>query len=539
MKRIIIISIVLGGLLISFQWSSACSLDFTGSPTSDKADIYATRIDITFQPVVSSECIVMRTVWSLDGQEIFSEDSLQEFSYNFQDAGNYRLQCRIETATGETFQKTRAIHLEETIQINLTPSTGCSVHGPTGLLDTGIHCGPKDGETLCHEIYPQNMIVSMKCHPLPGYFNTGWTMNGKTVDAPFPESTSEIMLNWKGSNEPEQGECNELSSTCYTLTIKKDGPGNGRIVGSGIDCGEDCVSRYAKGASLKLQAIADQRSEFLQWRVNGRGGVKSVLHIYDDTTVTAVFSQRANRKPLFAEEPAPQHSRYYRHQVQTRDPDGDRVSYRLVNAPENMNISPYGEITWLPKREQLGEYTITIKADDGRGGIAQQVLKLTITEETFSHAEIGFLDAFDLEQGMSFEDSSLLNLRSGTATWFESILLPQTIQGEELLLSFPESAQFFYTLTKSEIIFRPLLVLDREVSLLKNMAYEDVDAMQIEEASFFDSERGFSVDENDTVLLKINTGQVFKIGNFSYDSDPQKLFVHFDYMELLLKGEAK
>lgn len=77
----------------------------------------------------------------------------------------------------------------------------------------------------------------------------------------------------------------------HTLTVEKDGAGDGIVVGSGIDCGSDCIEIYREGTMIFLKAIPDADSVFDKWLVNG-GPVQGRIEIHQDTIVTAIFNSK-------------------------------------------------------------------------------------------------------------------------------------------------------------------------------------------------------------------------------------------------------
>lgn len=84
----------------------------------------------------------------------------------------------------------------------------------------------------------------------------------------------------------------------------------------------------------------------------------------------------ANRPPrIVSTPPAVIGAGVYSYQVSASDPDGDRVTYGFVTAPEGMSIDPSnGMISWtLPvKIGARMEIPVKIKVEDGDGGIADQ-----------------------------------------------------------------------------------------------------------------------------------------------------------------------
>ena len=68
----------------------------------------------------------------------------------------------------------------------------------------------------------------------------------------------------------------------------------------------------------------------------------------------------------------------YFYPVRAIDPDGDVVTYSLVQAPEGASIDPTtGRIDWNPPNPGVIEFLVT--ADDGRGGVDTQAYAVTVT----------------------------------------------------------------------------------------------------------------------------------------------------------------
>ncbi len=71
----------------------------------------------------------------------------------------------------------------------------------------------------------------------------------------------------------------------------------------------------------------------------------------------------------------------YVYQITAYDPDGDRLTYRLLKAPQGMTINPStGLIRWEVPKQVEGKQDVAIKisVDDGDGGSAYQEFSLTL-----------------------------------------------------------------------------------------------------------------------------------------------------------------
>jgi len=95
----------------------------------------------------------------------------------------------------------------------------------------------------------------------------------------------------------------------------------------------------------------------------------------------------------------------YVYQAIATDPDDDSVVYSLGNSPSGMYLdSRTGLLQWAPTEEQLGEHSITIQADDGRGGVAFQRYRVYVLPSNeaprIDHADLDLaidqVDAADL-----------------------------------------------------------------------------------------------------------------------------------------------
>jgi RHS repeat-associated protein/uncharacterized repeat protein (TIGR01451 family) len=70
----------------------------------------------------------------------------------------------------------------------------------------------------------------------------------------------------------------------------------------------------------------------------------------------------------------------YNYDVEASDPDGDTLTYSLLNPPAGMSINAgTGLVSWTPTAQQVGSHSIAVRADDGRGGIAAQDFTLAVS----------------------------------------------------------------------------------------------------------------------------------------------------------------
>ena len=68
----------------------------------------------------------------------------------------------------------------------------------------------------------------------------------------------------------------------------------------------------------------------------------------------------------------------YMYPVEAVDPDGDKLIYRLEEAPKGMNIDKKGVLSWSLSEAKRGNYPIKITVEDPDGGKATQSFSITI-----------------------------------------------------------------------------------------------------------------------------------------------------------------
>ncbi len=90
------------------------------------------------------------------------------------------------------------------------------------------------------------------------------------------------------------GEKGTTEKTEVTLTVKKQGTGNGTVTGIGIDCGTDCTENYLADTSVTLTAKPDNEATFVGWSGACSGTLACQLTLNQLQTVTAIFNLNQN-----------------------------------------------------------------------------------------------------------------------------------------------------------------------------------------------------------------------------------------------------
>ncbi|MCM1981745.1 T6SS effector amidase Tae4 family protein [Lyngbya confervoides] len=77
----------------------------------------------------------------------------------------------------------------------------------------------------------------------------------------------------------------------------------------------------------------------------------------------------------------------YRYQVEAKDPEGDRLKYRLGKHPAGMSLDENtGELLWTPNTGQLGSHVVELLVQDTQGGVGQQTYTLVVTQAAVNQA---------------------------------------------------------------------------------------------------------------------------------------------------------
>jgi RHS repeat-associated protein len=69
----------------------------------------------------------------------------------------------------------------------------------------------------------------------------------------------------------------------------------------------------------------------------------------------------------------------FRYDAIASDPESDQLVYDLVAGPTGMTLNPQtGTVVWQPQESQLGEHSIVLRVEDGRGGVDVQQFTLAV-----------------------------------------------------------------------------------------------------------------------------------------------------------------
>jgi hypothetical protein len=176
-------------------------------------------------------------------------------------------------------------------EVSITPSSQqylLMIANPDPGLGTvsgpGISCGD-----TCLAVYNPGAEVSLVATATPGSTFDGWSgggCSGTGTCTTTMNANITITANFKPSvniniTEPAQQ---------YLLMISNPNPGLGSVSGSGINCGEVCLSSYNSGTVVSLSATAAPGSTFDGWSGGGCSGTGTCTTTMNaNTTITANF----------------------------------------------------------------------------------------------------------------------------------------------------------------------------------------------------------------------------------------------------------
>ncbi len=165
-----------------------------------------------------------------------------------------------------------------------------------------------------------------------------------------------------------------LSNQLYTYAVVAEDP-DGDTLTYSLDVSPSGMTIDASSGLISWTPTAVQNGEHsIIVRVeDGAGGF--------DTQNFVLTVPLSNANPVISSEPIPQAilNQPYAYPVIATDPDGDALTYSLVQSPAGMLIDAFsGLLTWTALVGQEGEHSIDILVEDGKGGSAHQTYTLSV-----------------------------------------------------------------------------------------------------------------------------------------------------------------
>ncbi|WP_228055720.1 putative Ig domain-containing protein [Lusitaniella coriacea] len=142
-------------------------------------------------------------------------------------------------------------------------------------------------------------------------------------------------------------------------------------------------------------ATIDPNTGLLTWTPQSLGETTLTLKVSDgnggealQTLDLEVLEPQANRPPTIASTPRTrsQVGTTYAYRLDAVDPDGELLTYTLLDAPAGATLDGEGRLFWNPDAAQMGDHPITVEVRDPSGATATQTWTLTISDRDINSA---------------------------------------------------------------------------------------------------------------------------------------------------------
>ena len=171
---------------------------------------------------------------------------------------------------------------------------------------------------------------------------------------------------------------------------------NFQFQSSAIDPDNDALS-YVLVSSTGNGITIDSTTGLVTWTPDDTqlGANQFTIKVEDgkggqafQTVTLAVNTADNNQAPIFTSTPrtTTRIGSSYFYQVEATDPNGDALTYSLVNAPTGMTLEN-GLISWQSTAAQAGQQTVTIQASDGTL-TTEQTYQITVSHQASNRAPI-------------------------------------------------------------------------------------------------------------------------------------------------------
>jgi hypothetical protein len=210
---------------------------------------------------------------------------------------------------------------------------------------------------------PDGSIVSYK-----------WTINGQTIVGMIATTTlnndNKITLTIIDNDGLTASENTPTKDLSYTLSVSKNGFGNGRITGQDINCGSNCSEEYGKNTQVILTANPNIGFTFSNWSDGCSGTGVCQITMNKDQHVIATFALNIveNQPPVAVITatpnsnigPAPWLVKFNANE--SSDTDGSISEYAWsIDSGQNINRKDF------TTDFEVGTHTATLKVKDNEG----------------------------------------------------------------------------------------------------------------------------------------------------------------------------
>ncbi len=181
-------------------------------------------------------------------------------------------------------------------------------------------------------------------------------------------------------------------NTEYSYNADATDADNDNLTYSVINAPNGLVINQNTGVVTFTPTVSGETEITLQVN-DGKGGIATQIY-----TLSVLEEETDNYAPVIISEPILKAStnQNYVYDVNAIDPDKDILTYSLVNAPQGMSIDDLtGEILWNTAGKTVGNYNVSVKVTDNRGGVDTQEFVIAL-----NNALLGTIE------GVKWEDAN-------------------------------------------------------------------------------------------------------------------------------------
>ncbi|MHB0960422.1 MAG: putative Ig domain-containing protein [Pirellulaceae bacterium] len=259
--------------------------------------------------------------------------------------------------------------------------------GVTNLSDPTVRVHDADGTTLAGvPYYDFSSLVS------GGKLAAGAATDGRTISFFNPSGeqfTYELVVLGVLNRAPEirsVPDVEALVGKAYRYDVAAADPDGDPISYALVTAPAGMAIDRASGVVTWSPAAADRGSHSIAVRVeDGRGGASEQRY------VLAAIDPPPNRPPVFTSVPIVEAivEASYGYRSQAMDTDGDPLTYALTTSSDGLSIdASSGQLSWKPIADQIGDHTVAIQVDDGRGGTATQEFLVRVGADPNNHPPV-------------------------------------------------------------------------------------------------------------------------------------------------------
>jgi RHS repeat-associated protein len=247
-----------------------------------------------------------------------------------------------------------------------------------GFIDISNALNPDGSFTISLEQYE---VLSKGSLPSGGYTlelkagNNSQVFNTTTVS--FTLDRNAAPISFKLAPESDTGVIGDNITNKYAVTlVGKTEPGLEVILVETQQKVTADINGNFSFANVTMPVAGE--APFTMVTVDKAGNQGRVQEFLTREGINSAPEITSNPKLIFDT----QAERTYTYQLEATDPDGDKLTYSLINAPLRAEINSNGILSFAPLENLKPFYDFTVEVSDGRGGTDIQIFTVTTTITT-------------------------------------------------------------------------------------------------------------------------------------------------------------